>query len=78
MMRRRQPFSLLPLLLLLALAFLQVGQAVGHGQGIGKGHLRSRRAPENGTKTRTRDAKRQLLDLDLGLEPLLNDCAYGH
>lgn len=68
-MRRRQPFSILPLVLLLALAFLQVGEAVGHG--IGKGHLRSRRAPEDGN--RTRDAKRQLLDLDLGLDPLLED-----
>jgi len=57
-MRRRDRLSFLPLLVL-GLAFVQVGTALGH-QG-GKGHLRSRQGHTNGI----RKEKRQF-DLDLG------------
>jgi hypothetical protein len=59
-MRRRERFSLLPLLVL-GLAFGQVATALGH-QG-GKGHLRSRQGHANGI----RKEKRQI-DLSLGRE----------
>lgn len=62
-MRRRQRFSILPLLVL-GLAFGQVASALGH-QG-GKGQLRSRRGHTNGAK----QEKRQLLDLDLSGESM--------